>query len=254
MTLDEIRKYTEAVADKDRSGHGCTEEQFNLYLKAVNIDLFNLEWDRVLSAAAAQSAKVSTILKTYTPLYIFKADTDICVGATPGEFALPGDYRHYLMVSEAGSGADRDIEVVDEDEFQARSHNAIVNNPDRKPFCRIQGGNIIVVPNDISDINLVYVSTPETPYYDWVYSTTTDAIYYMPEGSVLDGTDLKQGAAVLYANVAHTGTVADPYTGLSNELEWREDRHVEIANRILVKMGVNLRDGDMFQMLKAEAK
>ena len=253
MTLDDIRKYTEGVADQDRSGQSCTEEQFNLYLQSENIDLFNEEWAKVWLASAEQNEKLLNVLSSHSPLYVFKKNGDI--GITGSYFPLPTDYRYYLSISAIGGSEDRDIEVVEEKEFNRRCYTILRDDPDQKPFCRLEDNGFHLIPNDIDDINLVYIKTPETPYYDWCYNITTLVRYYMPVGSTINALGQLRDSEgnLLQAGVAHSSG-ALTYTSLSVELEWREDMHIKIANGILEKMGISQKDADLYTMAKNEDK
>lgn len=263
MTLEEIRRYCNSMADKDRSGKTLTEQQFNDYINVVNIEVFNEEYSMLAQLSSERGIPMNQLLFTETALKEFKV-YDVYVTITSGEGTIPSDYKHYLSLYTT-VGVKRPIDIVSDYDFNVVKNSIHISNPDEHPVAVIYDDKIKIIPSSILPIGGIsvayrvmfnYLKTPITPHYDFCMITSSRVIVYMPVNSYLSGTTLYADdtmAVTLQTGVEHL-TATLPHTSDSVEFEWREDVHPQLAKRVLIKMGVSLKDEALFQMTKIEGK
>ena len=248
MTLDEIRKYTNTIADKHRSGNTLSEEEFNVFLEVCNMEMFNAEFEKVVANAAAKDIPLNHSLLTSTELRHFKVyDQDILMTSGVGD--LPTNYKHYLGVKTALSK--RDVDILDDHSFSTIQSNMFFVDFNQKPMAVIYGGKIKIIPSNVDTLTMAYLRKPTVPYYDWCVKTSTMEVVYMPYWSAISGGHLMNlnNMTIIESNVVHPtgGTLSQTV-----ELEWDEFIHPHFANRILLKMGIPLNDPQMYQLVKTE--
>lgn len=247
MTLEELRRYTNSIADKHRSGRAFTEQQFNDAIKVVNLEMFNYLYETAIRESKANGIPLSQVLLVSDILREFKVYGAVIL-LTSGSGSLPASYRAYLSCNTYTSGG-REIRVVSDEDFNKSKTSMMMVDLSWHPIAVFFQDTIKMVPTNISSIQLNFLKNPDTPYYDYCIQTSTRAIYYMPVGSVISGGNLLDGpgGSTIASGVTHPSG-ATSYTSQTAELEWEEEHHQNFANRVLLKMGVSLKDGELFQM------
>lgn len=256
MTLQEIRNYTELIANKHTTGRTLTEYEFNLAIDAVNTELFNSEYDKIVAMAERDDIAVNYLLNRSKILTPFKI-RDSFISVTAGVGSLPSDYFSWLGLY-VYDGTSKNCEVVDEVEFNMALNNVYQMDVDEFPIVNIISGTIYVTPANSSTLGLTYLKIPTQPVYDYCIKTSTNSIIYMPVGSYLANTGIlydSAGVIIESGVVNKNGTIpATQENSETVELEWDVDDHIMFANKVLVKMGINLRDMDLYQAVKIEEK
>lgn len=113
------------------------------------------------------------------------------------------------------------VALKDSDEFQVDAVSQIVGPTKKRPFMRLVDGGFELIPLSLHGIRLTYLRKPMTP----VYKVTEDPL--LPGEPVFDESE-------------------------SVDFEISEMMLPEIVYRLCNKMGINLRESEVFQMSKAE--
>lgn len=260
MTLEELRTYTNTIADKHRSGKTTTEAEFNNFIDVVNLEMFNAEYMKLVQTASDQNIPLHRLLFSSSSLKEFKVYGH-SVALTSGIGSLPSDYRHYLALKgqmiipgDIVSYKTRDVDIVSDGEFNSMINNVLFNDPAENPKGVTYGDSVKVVPTSMASLILNYVKVPDTPYYDYCVKSSTNQVIYMPIGSLISGGDLYQPGDII--TILETGVVhlsgSTTYTSQSVELEWEDIWHPEFADRVLLKMGISVKDLEMYKMVQNE--
>jgi len=260
MNLGELKEFIEAISNKDQAGNSFTPEQFNLILKQENLDLFNIECEKLKQLA---QAKGQPFYKTYynaNNLNEFEViSTENIVG---GKLLIStlNDYAYPITGIAMGyNGGDRKVDFDDDNEVSRRRTNLLTKPPYWYPMGVRKGGTLYFYPNDIALLEFTYLKFPAEPNYDYCIRNSNYQKVYMPVGSNITAVgpiyNLYSSVGVLLAgNVLHLTATVYPYTSTSIELEWAVNMHIKIAGLILSKMAVNLRDQELQQYSLIEEK
>jgi len=209
MTVEELRVFIYAIANKDQTGDMPTPAEYNSYLARANEDLFRYQYGlrEQRNNVFYQNSQDSTD-------FFNKFITAQPINATlPGIFTIPSNYVHASSMAHVHDGARRSITILNEDEW-----NASINNPVTPPTAKyaiasfIQG-LIRVMPASISQVELSYIRRPVTPV--WGFTIVNDEAVYNPATSV--------------------------------QIEYEDIYHIDMARIILSYMGITFRDADLLQ-------
>lgn len=248
MTLEEIRRYTNTIADKHRSGLSFTEQEFNDALKVVNDEMYNDEYAVIKQMATQQNIPVSQAIFESDLLREFKV-YDGAIALASGQGNLPEDYRYY-MAFKISKGIRRNVRIISDAEFSQVISNMYNVNPSFAPVGVVHGVKINVIPTDITNLSINYLKEPDIPFYDYCIITSSRVVVYMPVGSYIESETLKDvNGSAIQTGVEHLEGRTE---SLSVELEWNDYRHPEFSDRILLKMGISLKDSELFTAIKTE--
>ena len=248
MNLQSILDLVNYTADKEQAGLTLIPTDYNVVLKSINWELCNDELDKLVKDSVTP---ISGVMINGSILNPFKKTGQL--NPVNGSATLPDDYVRFMSFSQFGYNDPvkqvtvgqqyREITPVSPDQY-ARIQNNVYARPDLHPVVKILGKSIYVIPYDIPLVNLDYIRTPLTPYYDYCQDSIGNAVY-MPVGSVIHLND--SNTPTLYdsiGNVIETPVTKDgisyPYTSKTVELEWEERTYPIFVLRILSKVGVNL--------------
>ena len=225
MTVDEIYRFLAFVSNEEQVG-SVAPDQFNLVIKAVNIDLLKEKMGLVEEfqpgiAVARQGHQVSRVTTDHVSFLYKKVDI---LKNTSGRFTKPSDFAHFssmryieLTNKDCGEGFSKGHETVDmltHKEFEERYNNSIIGPTMKDPIGSDYYNEFEVLPEDIDRVELTYVRYPQTP-----------------ERAI------------------------DPVTGLydsanSTQLEWPEIMHGDFAVRCAQYYGSHLNETELYQILK----
>lgn len=249
MTLAYIIGLVNFIIDKDVDGNMITPDQANILLETVNLELFEGEYNKLKQLAAVEG-KYSSRFLDRSPLKTFVCykNEDVAGGIA----SFPDDYAYALAlewVDPAKATPEqrqiRNIEIVDEIEFNLRRSTVSRRPPDENPFAVIREDGIYVIPSDISKVYITHLIKPATPLLDYCIDKTNGKIVFLtttmrlvPAGALLTVHD--QTLGLLYPNVEYRYVVTTVQDSLTVELAWDALYHEAITNRILQKVGVSL--------------
>jgi hypothetical protein len=256
MLLDRLFNLLNFVIRESGSGNVVTPENLNDLLPMASDFILN---DELKKLVQDEMMGISNELLTTSPLRVFKTDFSPTVNTLNP--ALPTDYVRWAALGVSYGGSWRNIEVVDEREFNIRMSN-VFYRPELKPFARLLNRNVYVIPGDITNVFITYIRKPKAPFYDWCIDNASYLNVYMPVGSYItrynqpfnlyDANDV-----LLLSDVLVRGGVPSSiknYDSQTVEIEWPEEVDVRILGQILSKVGLNLSREDLIQVMENDKK
>lgn len=175
MTVEELRIFINAIANKDQTGNSVTPDQYNAYLARANEDKFKQEVGYRMQADGSvyfDSNQVST-----DALESFLSEAPL-IGIA-GLYTLPGPYRHRVSLL---TDVDEKITFLDKQQFDAILNDPIDFPTDKYPYACMYNGKIRVAPLTVTSIKLSYLRKVLTPI--WGFTIVNDEAIYNPVTSV----------------------------------------------------------------------
>lgn len=215
MTVEELRIFINAIANRDQTGNSVTPDEYNSYLARANEDKFRIETGirEVQTPIYFQNSQLST--DALAPFI----ERGFSITGTSGVFILPSNYRHAIsMFYIDGTGRSRTITALNIDEYDAIQGNPVKPPTAEYPYATQYGNLINVSPATIAVIRLSYLRKPAVP--KWGYITSQDEPVY------------------------------DPLTSV--QMEWNEEYQIDVARIILGYMGINFQDAFLYQAIEAQ--
>lgn len=261
MTINEIYQYCQDVANKDMKGLAFTFGQFNNLIAFENIDLFQKAFTQAQALAKEKRVDLAEAIWSVSDLRNFikteslSPRTGLVGSLSVGRANYPSDFQYPIALM----GDYRNVEILSISQLGRVRSGVLGRDLSTSPVAFCIDGAFEYYPNDLAVLALTYLKTPNEPYCDFCVSAD-DLPVFMPEDSYIvyiapkgqyclyesDGTLIEAGVTHTYFE----GTAPSPsvsYTSLTTELEWDATRHIEIANRILEKVGVNMRSPEVTQ-------
>lgn len=262
MTIQDIIDLHNYICDKEMIGATLTPLNINMLLPSVQWELFTNEMNNLVKD---ELTPVGGELVSMSPLNPFKTMTSM--GAVGGVATAPLNYVRFLSFNSPYYGGLRDVTPVSSKQFSGQQNN-IYARPDIRPILKITSlaGRFIfsLLPNDVSTLNMDYLRTPVTPYYDYCQDSVGNAIY-MPAGSQLllvttpgpGGTtvcNLMDANNVLIQSDVFQNGLQVTYTSQTVELEWEARMYPIFVLRLLSKSGLNLQEKDVTAYAETKLK
>jgi hypothetical protein len=260
MTIQSIIDLHNYICDKEQKGLTLTPENVNTLLPSVQWELFTDEMNNLVKD---ELTPIAGELVSYSPLNPFKTITSL--GTLGGVATAPLDYVRFLSFNTSYNGGLRDVVPVSSKQFSSAQNN-IYARPDIRPVLKITSlaGRFIfsLLPNDVSTLNMDYLRTPATPYYDYCQDAITGEAIYMPVGSYIRY-GMMSPIYVLYDHDGNTLTsdvtksgiiMTTQYNSLTVELEWEQRIYPTFVLRLLAKSGLNLSEEKLTQYAEAKLK
>lgn len=249
MTLANVIGLVNFIIDKDIDGNTITPNQANILLDAINLELFESEYKKLLQLSAVEGKYISRFLdRSPIKTFVKHDEKDITDGKMefPENFAYPVLLEWYAITKlPTKDGQIRQIEVVDETEFGRRRSTLSRRPPGENPFAVVRDDGIHIIPNNLAKVQLTYLCKPATPILDYCIDNITNNVVFLtttmrlvPAGALLTVHD--QTLGLLYSNVTYRYVVTSTQNSLTVELAWDALYHEAIVNRILQKVGVSL--------------
>jgi hypothetical protein len=274
MTIQSIIDLVNFIADKEQQGLTLTPDNFNVLLPSVQWDKYNFEIGNLVKD---ELTPIAGELASMSPLNPFKISVDL--NPVGGIAVAPDDYVRFLSFTTFGyndpiaqitvAKGYRDVTPVSSKQF-SQSQNNVYARLDLHPVLKITSalGKFIfsLLPNDVPVLQLDYLRTPATPYYDYCQDAVTGNPIYMPVksyihptfattpgpggGTTIVSVDLVVSSTdytIIYPNVIKEGwvpgyafTTQQPYTSKTVELEWEQKEFNDFVLRLLLRVGLNL--------------
>ena len=258
MNLQSIFDLVNYITDKEQVGNSLNPGEFNTLLPSVQWELVNAELDKITKDELTPMAGE---LITGSLLNPFK--TTIPLTVANGIAQVPKDYVRFMSFTQTGADTGTGAIVPTLREITpvasfARFQNNIYARLDIHPIVKILGYTFTFIPNDIPLVNLDYIRTPATPFYDYCQDEVGNAIY-MPVGStitVVNGVNILYdvNGGVLASGVTKDNMNALPWLSQTVELEWEQRAYEELVLRLLSRAGVNLSAEGITQYAETKLK
>ena len=218
MTIDELYKFVQYVANKEQRGF-IKPSEFNLLAKRAQLDVIKQRVGKPSPADQSVGYKVtSALFDELYPVILL----DVAVAYNNGALQFPDNYLYFLSATLGNSTLGRFVDIVSHGEWVSRMQSTLVAPSQNRPIGVIgDSGFRVFAPSEVtSGVRLSYVKSPADPV--WNFTTVNDIEVYNATGSV--------------------------------QLTLPESTHMEIAHRILTYVSVNLRESEMVQYSTAIAK
>lgn len=232
MNIGEVFSWLNFVSNKQQSG-SISPDEFNLACKVVSRELFNVkvglpEEYQVGAPYPRQAYDVTQKITDDLRNFIVP---DVAIAKVNGYFPLPNDYAAYSSISykykknadECGTAPEsiiNYIEVVDDAELRVRLADNVIMPTLKYPIAAYNLNGLKVYPKEINSISLTYLKYPKVPVFD--YTVVNDEYVYKP--------------------------------ATSTQIDFPETLHSEFAMRIARYVGINLREGELYQAAQERLK
>jgi hypothetical protein len=236
MNVFEIYQLVNFWSNKEQTGRTYTPEQFNLGLKAIDIDFLKLKYGLpedyrpgmpMPRQAWAVTQKIVDDLRHLKTIMGGK-DTPLLKVDVNGYAQLPSDYIHFssLRIDRTDKECCEDeaeetstpVEVLTDMDFDARLWSEIKKPWIKYPFCRFNGSHIEFRPKNVRFAIFSYIAMPKPGFLAFTISGDNDIVY-------------------------------DPINSI--QIGWPADMHTDIANRLYLWLQGNLQSQLGIQLAKA---
>jgi hypothetical protein len=241
-------------ANKEQSGNTISPVEFTQLLQVCNLKYFKKkvgvpeEYQPGMPLPRQQFEITQSNSDSLSPFKKFMGEynTDPLYIDANGYSPLPDDYFYHSACSflDAVNNPDcsptikpRIVEVLTDAQWDAVT-SSVIRPPSRKyPVMNYQSHFIRFAPIDLGQVQFIFLRYPTNPYYDY-YIDSNGAYIYLEEGESHTLQAGEEGSA---------GQTSGVVVSLSKELEWNEVGKLDIANLVLQHIGINLREGQLFQ-------
>jgi len=225
MNLQEILDFINYVSNKEQSGKTFSPNQFNTLLPIVSTELFKQKYKHF-----EDTQEITDDLSAFK-VWMGKDGVMPLEIDSNGYALLPTDYFHYssILYKQVTSNPDcsisiknRPVDILTDAQWDSRLSCPITQPSLKYPIANFQNNFIRFAPKNIGFVDFVYLKEPIIPVYAYTIDSLTDAVVYDPINSV--------------------------------QLDWGDDSHIEICNLLLVKIGINLKEANLFQYATMKGK
>jgi hypothetical protein len=241
-------------ANKEQSGNTISPVEFTQLLQVCNLKYFKKkvgvpeEYQPGMPLPRQQFEITQSNSDSLSPFKKFMGEynTDPLYIDANGYSPLPDDYFYHSACSflDAVNNPDcsptikpRIVEVLTDAQWDAVT-SSVIRPPSRKyPVMNYQSHFIRFAPIDLGQVQFIFLRYPTNPYYDY-FIDSNGAYIYLEEGESHTLQPGEEGSA---------GQTSGIVVSLSKELEWNEVGKLDIANLVLQHIGINLREGQLFQ-------
>lgn len=265
MIINEFFKYCRTISNKDSAGDGFAPDQFNGQVKIVSIEKFQSYWKLVESIAKSDKKDMATVIFELQDLSVFITVAELFLeygtegggNTTVANANYPPDFRYTLGMMVDNKPAD----FKSYTEISKYRRGLLNGNPDDRPQVFEGSGKYEFIPNDVAQATLTYLRIPATPYYDWCLNEDDVEVFIPVGGKITYSHQLQKyvlydagGLLVATGVIRDDLTVGVTYQSKSVNLDWPDTIHLQLANSVLEKLGVNLRSPEIVQFAQAQEK
>jgi hypothetical protein len=258
MNIDKLYDYILFMSNKDEKSGDIPPEDFNNILDAVNIELFEQEWNKFLATLRMGGSSVEAMLSNNTPLTLFMVtETELLTSQYIPRY---DDFEKLVKVTMVFPEI-KDVEEVNEFELSRRRSGGSHKPIELYPVCVVRKEGIYIYPykQDITGptAEVVYLRMPYTPYYDYCYKSNDELVYIPPTWSIKSEAtgvyDLyDESNALVYPGVTYPNWGGANNDSLSVEIEWTKSAMNMFINRVFEKIGIPLSQADLEQYSQVE--
>lgn len=187
MNVDNAYQIIQFVVNKQQTGN-ATPSRVNLAMQIANASLWKRyngipeEWQPSFPVSknsfsvSTNNEKVMELFKKTTTLYIDENG----VAQKPSDFIRESTLTY--ISQENGNKAYTQVDICNDNEFQERRTSYIVPASKDNPACVFKGQNIYFAPNDLINVEMVYLRMADVPV--WGYDLVNGRPVYNPAKSV----------------------------------------------------------------------
>jgi len=209
MTIDEVYKFVQFMANKEQRGY-VKPSEFNMLAKRAQLDVIKEKVGKPSPVAGVIGFKDTAQLSDELyPVTVFESNLTV----SGDLFTFPADYLHFVSLWYGGES----VEMISLGELYKRRSSSLVFPSGEYPVGVIEANGVRIYTDTLGassttfTARLNYIKKPSDP--NWAYSTVNSIEIYNSSDST--------------------------------QLILADSTHKEIANRILGYIGVNLREAEI---------
>tara|TARA_R110000851_G_scaffold39339_5_gene100156 strand:+ start:119 stop:808 length:690 start_codon:yes stop_codon:yes gene_type:complete len=226
MLLNKVYKAVQQLANKNQVSGILTPAEFNRYAEFAQIELLDESYYNANQQGYEFNYEVSENFSTLKKVQ--------SITLSGGQATKPTDYYYYSSALANyifnDSGRTTPVEFVRDSEWAERLGSE-VNKPSRQfPIMRNMDGFFDVYPQEINNITLTYIKEPIIPWWNYTLSGSTPVF------------------------AATGGVTTNPNAGVTagDSSDFEIDDFEDFVWRICKYMGIETREGDLYQSANAE--
>ena len=240
MTLQEIKRYIDAVLNKEASGNSLSPQEFNIFLEA---EIFNFVKENVFAYRQFVNTGAPLDDVILSGLLFDALQKKTTATLSSGYFTVPTDMFFMNDVYGTYNATQKKIELVSPEEVSRRTANLLSKPIAYYPVAYIVGTSCYVFPSNMTGLNVSYIAKPTIPVYDY-YVDANYKIQYLAASATHLLTSGEYGSA--------GQTAGTTVTSLTVEMDIPEDSHMAFANYLITKVSMRDRDQLMYQAAENE--
>jgi hypothetical protein len=226
------------MINKESSGGIIPPDVYNSFLEAVNITLFNQKVGEARKMSSDKRMPFDETISVFKSLQEFRYIQH--PSFTAGSAALPPAFAYWIKMSTFYNNQQREISILNDDEFSLRRTSLLAPKITEYPIGRLYNGNVYVLPTDIATAELIYLTQPQQPVFDY-YLDSLGNVYPLSAG---------QRYTLTSGQVSSTGQTSGSVTSLTVELQWNPMYHMEFFDAVLLKVSARLQEQLQAQIAK----
>lgn len=209
MTIDELYRYVQFLANKEQRGF-VKPTEFNLLAERAQLDVIRDRYGKIGTNQASPSAPQShSVLDDLAPVVEKTLITYDATGVNDA-FSYPDNYLYLMSLTLAG----KTVEIITHDQLGARLKSSLVAPSADYPIAVMIDEGFEIYSSTSEDtsgtVALTYIKKPDAPFWAYVISNGT----------------------YIYSSTMNE----------NQQLTLAESTHNEIAQRMLSYIGISLRD------------
>ena len=211
MTIDELYQFVQFAANKEQRGY-VKPSEFNMLATRAQIDVIQDRYGKHTRGGQVSGSKKQThsvldeIAEAVTASTLTYSSANI-------RWAYPTNFLHFMSLTHNGNSVD----ILTQDQLRGRLSSSLTPPTIDYPIAVMDTNGFTVytspAPQSTGIVSLTYIQVPTAP--NWGFQLTNNMYIF----------------DVTSANTA--------------QLTLGESTHMEIANRILGYIGINLREGEL---------
>ena len=219
MTIDELYKFVQFVANKEQRGF-IKPSEFNLLAERAQLDIIKDRYGKSgANPQAPPTPLTRSVMDDLAPV-IEKATITYDASGTNDAFSYPTDYLYFVRMTLAA----KNVEIINHDQLGARLSSSLVAPSADYPIAVMIDEGFEIYSSASEDTSgtvvLTYAKVPPKPFWAYVISNGT---------------------------YIYSSTMSE-----NQQLTLPESTHSEIASRMLSYIGISLRDQEALQYGEAK--
>ena len=260
LSLSDIYFYINTVANKSQTGGSFSPDQFNSLANVCQLSVLKQkcglpeEYQPGNPIPRQQFEQSKANSDSLGPFKVFMAyPNDPLMIDANGMAQIPKDYFYdssmlfQWVINKPNCKTiikQRPVDLCTDAKWNYLIDHSFKFPTYRDPIANYQAGFIRFAPKDMAKVDYVYIRYPKTPFYDFYIHTDLEHIY-LPQGTSHVLAPGEQGSA---------GQTSGTVVSLSQELEGNETWRIEVAMLILSKLGINIREQELFAAADKQIK
>jgi len=179
MDVYQLNQLINFGANKENTGEYLKPAAYNRLLQAANVELFNREREKV-KAVLISDDKISLMNEEIGEMIRnFNSTLELSTIPASGKIAYPYGFTQARTLSGDYDGKIFDVKIISLEMFAKRRGNPLLTSPEDEPYAAPDATFLKVRPKTMTNVELVYLRRPRTPYFNYTKNATTDRSEYI---------------------------------------------------------------------------